>query len=97
MNAGKPLVILYSIALSTGMLGGCATTEPSVADGQSLKTILAAQVNDTEATARHGTTAPRGTDAEVANATVNGVRSRSREGAARPGLMDLLLGGMGRN
>ena len=81
MNAGKPLVILYSIALSTGMLGGCATTEPSVADGQSLKTILAAQVND----------------AEVANATVNGVRSRSREGSSRPGLMDLLLGGMGRN
>jgi hypothetical protein len=79
------------------MLTGCTTTETSVADGQSVKTIMAAQVNDAEATARHGTTAPRGTDPEVSNTTVNSVRSRSREGASRPGLFDLLLGGMGRN
>ena len=97
MTAEKSKIILFSMTLSAIMLGGCATTEPSVADGQSLKTILAAQVNDADATARHGTTAPRGTDSEVANATVNGVRSRSREGSSRPGLIDLLLGGMGRN
>lgn len=97
MNAIKSTFILHAVAFCTLSLSGCATTESPVADGQSLKTILAAQVNDAEATARHGTTAPRGTDAEVANTTVNNVRSRSREGASRPGLMELLLGGMGRN
>jgi hypothetical protein len=97
MNAESRIVILCSIALSAVTLTGCTTTETTVADGQSVKTIMAAQVNDAEATTRNGTTAPRGTDAEVSNTTVNSVRSRSREGASRPGLMDLLLGGMGRN
>jgi hypothetical protein len=97
MNAKSSISILCSTVLSAAMLTGCTTTETSVADGQSVKTIIAAQVNDAEATARHGTTAPRGTDPEVSNTTVNSVRSRSREGASRPGLFDLLLGGMGRN
>ncbi|MEN9836771.1 MAG: hypothetical protein RLZ79_439 [Pseudomonadota bacterium] len=97
MNAKSSISILCSTVLSAAMLTGCTTTETSVADGQSVKTIMAAQVNDAEATARHGTTAPRGTDPEVSNTTVNSVRSRSREGASRPGLFDLLLGGMGRN
>lgn len=97
MNAKSSISILCSTVLSAAMLAGCTTTETSVADGQSVKTIMAAQVNDAEATARHGTTAPRGTDPEVSNTTVNSVRSRSREGASRPGLFDLLLGGMGRN
>jgi hypothetical protein len=97
MNAKSSISILCSTVLSAAMLTGCTTTETSVADGQSVKTIMAAQVNDAEATARHGTTAPRGTDSEVSNTTVNSVRSRSREGASRPGLFDLLLGGMGRN
>lgn len=68
-----------------------------MADGQSIKTILTAQINDAEATARHGTSAPRGTDSEVSNTTVTNVRDRSREAASRPSLMELLLGGMGRN
>lgn len=97
MNAKSSISILCSTVLSAAMLTGCTTTQTSVADGQSVKTIMAAQVNDAEATARHGTTAPRGTDPEVSNTTVNSVRSRSREGASRPGLFDLLLGGMGRN
>ena len=97
MNAKSSISILCSTVLSAAMLTGCTTTETSVADGQSVKTIMAAQVNDAEATARHGTTAPRGTDPEVSNTTVNSVRSRSREGTSRPGLFDLLLGGMGRN
>jgi hypothetical protein len=97
MNSKSSISILCSTVLSAAMLTGCTTTETSVADGQSVKTIMAAQVNDAEATARHGTTAPRGTDPEVSNTTVNSVRSRSREGASRPGLFDLLLGGMGRN
>ena len=97
MNAKKFISILSSSFLSAIMLAGCTTTETSIADGQSVKTIMAAQVNDAEATVRHGTTAPRGTDPEVSNSTVDSVRSRSRESASRPGLFDLLLGGMGRN
>lgn len=97
MNSSKSRFIFGALVSASAVLSGCATTETSVADGQSLKTILAAQVNDIEATRRNGTTAPRGTDPEVSNTSVNSVRERSRGGASRPGLMDLLFGGMGRN
>lgn len=97
MNAIKPISIVCSFVSAIVMLGGCATTESSVADGQSLKTILAAQVNDAQATARHGTTAPQGTDAEVLNAIVNKMRSRNGAGAARPGVIESPPGGTDRN
>jgi ribosomal protein L4 len=97
MKTIKPISIVCSFVSAIVILGGCATTESSVADGQSLKTILAAQVNDAQATARHGTAAPQGTDAEVSNATVKKMRSRSGTGAARPGLIESLPGGTDRN
>lgn len=97
MNRAKPIAFIGASALLAMTLSGCTTNEIALADGQSVKTILTAQINDAEATARHGTSAPRGTDSEVSNTTVTNVRERSREGASRPSLMELLLGGMGRN
>lgn len=97
MKAVKSSFITGALVSASAVLSGCTTTETSVADGQSLKTILAAQINDVEATTRHGTTAPRGTDPEVSNTSVNSVRERSKGSASRPGLMESLFGGMGRN
>jgi hypothetical protein len=90
----SPLAILLMISTSA-LVGGCQTPELSIADGRSVKAILTAQINDVDASARNGTTVPRGTDSEVSNTTVDNVRERSRESASRPGLLDLLLGGMG--
>jgi len=97
MKTTKSIFIMGAVVSASTVLSGCATTETSVADGQSLKTILAAQINDVDATTRHGTTAPHGTDPDVSNTSVNSVRERSRAGTSKPGLMDLLFGGMGRN
>jgi hypothetical protein len=97
MNIVKSRLFFCLLAAATAGLAGCATTDTPLADGQSVKAIMAAQVNDTGAAARHGTQAPIGTDAEVANSTVTRVRERSREAGSRPGLLDMLLGGFGRN
>jgi uncharacterized protein YceK len=82
-------------------LSGCTTTETRIADariadGQSVRAIMAAQTNDADATTRHGTTTPSGTDSEVAEAAVKKVRERSRESGSKSGLMDLIFGGAGR-
>ena len=97
MKAKQSTAVLGPLVSAALLLSGWATTEAYIADGKDLKVILAAQINDVQASTRHGTAAPEGTDSEVSNASVNSVRQRTRGDSSRPGLMDLLLGGAERN
>lgn len=86
--------LLLATLLTTSGLGGCASTADTLADGSSLHSIVVAQTEDPLASDRHGTRAPQGTDPEVAAGAVKTLRERGAGGASRPGLFDLLLGGM---
>lgn len=71
---------------------GCATTEPKLADGRNVRAVMAAQIEDTAASERHGTAAPQGTDSEVSAASVRALRQRGAEGASKPGFFEALFG-----
>lgn len=89
--------LLCAASVATMLLGGCATVDSSLANGQNLRAIMTAQIDDESASARHGTTAPQGTDPEVAAAAVKSLRERGSGGTPRAGLFDILLGGKGGN
>jgi len=86
--------LLLATLLTTSGLGACASTADTLADGSSLQAIMVAQTEDPMASDRHGTRAPQGTDPEVAAGSVKTLRERGTGAAPRPGLFDLLLGGM---
>lgn len=87
--------LLLGLMLSMPALGACASTGENLADGSSLRAIVIAQTDDPFASDRHGTASPQGTDPEVAAAAVRTLRERgSGSGAGRPGLFDVLLGGV---
>lgn len=95
MNIRNSLSVTIACGVVLG-LAGCAALETDVADGSSVRSIVSAQVHDPFATDRNGSTAPIGTDPEVAAAAVKGVRERGRESSSKPGLFDILFGGAGR-
>jgi len=84
-------VIALCIALPVVTVG-CATTEPPLADGRNVRAVMAAQIEDTAASDRHGTAAPQGTDSEVSAASVKALRQRGAEGASKPGFFESLFG-----
>jgi hypothetical protein len=88
--------LLSMTLLAAASLGACASTADNLADGSSLRTIVVAQTDDPFASGRHGTATPQGTDPEVAASAVKTLRERGAAGGAtsRPGLFDVLLGGM---
>ena len=96
MRLPRFLSIIVIVSVLSQWLAGCAALEPDVANGGSVRAIVAAQVNDPFATERNGANAPIGTDSEVAAAAVKGVRERGRESSSKPGLLDVLFGGAGR-
>jgi len=53
---------------------------------------MAAQIDDTSASERHGTTPPQGTDSEVSASSVKALRQRGAEGASKPGFFESLFG-----
>lgn len=60
------------------VLAGCVSEPAStLADGSSVRELITQQTNDPEASARNGTAAPVGTDPDIANAAVVGVRKAS--------------------
>jgi hypothetical protein len=72
--------VLASVTTITSflVLAGCVGEPASkLADGSSVRAMIAQQTNDPEATERNGTAAPVGTDPEIANAAVVGVRKAS--------------------
>jgi hypothetical protein len=71
---------------------GCATTDPALADGRNVRAVMAAQIDDTSASERHGTTPPQGTDSEVSASSVKALRQRGAEGASKPGFFESLFG-----
>lgn len=80
------------------LLTGCAT-EPTttLGDGSSVRELVAQQTHDTSASARHGTTTPQGSDPDVVNAAVEGVRAPPARGMApssRASMLDV-IGGSG--
>lgn len=79
----------------TQLLTACVAVDSVMADGRSVRAVVAAQVDDSGASARHGTKAPQGTDPEVAASAVEAVRQRGREASDKPGLFDILLRGVG--
>lgn len=85
---------IFGTLLAASALGACASTTETLADGSSLRNIVIAQTDDPFASTRHGTSAPQGTDPEVAASAVKALRERSTGAASRPGLFDFLLGGL---
>ena len=86
---------IVALAIVMQMLSACVAVDSNVADGRSVRALVAAQTDDANATDRHGTAAPEGTDPEVAAAAVEAVRSRGRDASEKPGLFDILLRGLG--
>lgn len=88
--------LLSVTLLAATSLGACASTADNLADGTSLRNIVVAQTEDPFASSRYGTSAPQGTDSEVAAGAVKALRERGAGAgaASRPGLFDILLGGM---
>ena len=89
--------VSMTVAAATAMLvTGCASApETTLADGASVRELIEQQTHDPSATARHGTTTPQGTDPDVVNAAVQGVRAPAARGAAtssRPSMLDLING-----
>lgn len=92
---------LAPAVLALALLGGCAAApEETLADGSALRELIAQQTHDPGASARHGTTAPEGTDPDVANAAVQAVRSNSgREtpgAGTRGSMLDIITGSRSR-
>lgn len=87
-----------SLLLSIVALTACTTTSDGLSDGlgdgTSLRAIVIAQTDDPFASERNGTRAPQGTDPEVAAAAVKGLRERGSSAGSKPGLFDILFGGM---
>ncbi|MFZ9873311.1 MAG: hypothetical protein ACO3FH_10250 [Steroidobacteraceae bacterium] len=81
------LVIILPIVTT-----GCATTDRALADGRNVRAVMAAQIDDTSASERHGTATPQGTDAEISASSVEALRQRGAQGASKPGLFESLLG-----
>jgi hypothetical protein len=86
---------IIAVAVLTQMLTACVALDSTTADGRSVRALVVAQTYDMNATERHSTMAPEGTDPEVAAAAVEAVRARGRDSSAKPGLLDILLGGLG--
>lgn len=98
----RPPRVRYAAQLvsALSLLGGCATAPgDSLADGSALRDLIVQQTHDPEASARNGTTAPVGTDPDVANAAVQAVRSnsgRASAGAPRSSAIDIVTGSRSR-
>lgn len=96
-SSARPAACLV-LALSS--LGGCATApDEPLADGSALRELIVQQTHDPEASARNGTTAPVGTDPDVANAAVQAVRGNSGRGTAgapRASVLDTVSGSRSR-
>lgn len=88
------IILTLATLLATAALGACASTAENLADGGSLRAIVIAQTDDPFASTRHGTMTPQGTDPEVAASAVKSLRERGTGAVSRPGLFDILLGGM---
>jgi hypothetical protein len=89
--------VSMTVAAATALwVTGCATApEATLADGASVRALIEQQTHDPAATARHGTTTPQGTDPDVVNAAVQGVRAPAARGAgstSRPSMLDLISG-----
>jgi hypothetical protein len=81
------------LSLVSAGLCACTTVAPDLADGESLRTLIVSQTDDKSASTRYGTVTPQGTDPEVANTAVRGLRSRGGGTSSKPSLFDVLLGG----
>ena len=96
--AARRIGLLLGAAATGLLLGGCAAApEATLADGSSVRALIEQQTHDPSATARHGTTTPQGSDPDVVNAAVQGVRAPAARGmgsASRPSMLDL-IGGSG--
>jgi hypothetical protein len=93
MNIHQYRIIVAAVA--TQLLTACVAVDSTMADGRSVRALVTAQTHDPNASDRHGTMTPEGTDPEVAAAAVEAVRARGRDSSAKPGLFDMLLGGRG--
>lgn len=94
------LPIAPFVLVSALSLGGCATApDRTLADGSALRALIVQQTHDPDASARNGTTAPVGTDPDLANAAVQAVRSgsgREPAGAPRSSVLDIVTGSRSR-
>jgi hypothetical protein len=95
MKTFRLFSIVMTAAATPWLLAGCATLDHDLGNGKRLQAILAAQTNDAQASERHGSSAPQGTDPEVAASAVRNLRERGADGAKPSGLFDVLLGGAG--
>jgi len=95
MNIHQYRIIAVAVAVATQLLTACAAVDSTMADGRSVRALVTAQTHDANATDRHGTMTPEGTDPEVAAAAVEAVRARGRDSSGKPGLFDMLLRGLG--
>lgn len=80
MRMTSKQTVLASVTTITAflVLAGCVNEPVStLADGSSVHELITQQTNDPDASARNGTAAPVGTDPDVANAAVLGVRKAS--------------------
>ena len=93
MKTNHHRIVVLAIVMQ--MLAGCVAVDSSVANGRSVRALVVAQTHDANATDRHGTVTPEGTDPEVAAAAVEAVRARGRDTSAKPGLFDILPRGLG--
>ncbi len=98
MKATRLNILRASLLSSIAALPACTTTSDGLAnglaDGTSLRAIVIAQTDDPFAGERNGTRAPQGTDPEVAAAAIKGLRERGSSAGSKPGLFDILFGGM---
>jgi hypothetical protein len=96
MKAPQTPAMMTLAATVALLIAGCASApETMLADGSSVRALIEQQTHDPGATARNGTTAPQGSDPEVVDAAVQGVRAPAARGMgvpSRPSMLDLISG-----
>jgi hypothetical protein len=84
------------IATTVLLLTGCTNApQATLADGASVRALIEQQTHDPSATTRNGTTTPQGSDPDVVNAAVQGVRApaaRPAGASSRPSMLDIISG-----